>query len=211
MAHYGTLRDYRFETTDTDDIRGTTVYGRDDDKLGKIDDVIFDHSTGNIRYAVIDTGGWLSSKKFLVPPDRLRQSAKHEDDFQTNLTKKQIQSFPPYNEKDVESEDSWKDYEDRYKAAWDDGPVMHRKGSDHAITPTPDELPPVVDQPVDYDREVVDRRVIPATANEVNIPSSGAGLGDRWSGFEDMLRENRTRLTTSCSVCKIDSTRKDAA
>ena len=72
MAHYGTLREYRFSDTDAvkDDIRGSSVYGVDDDKLGKIDDVIFDHSNGNIRYAVIDTGGWLHHHKFIVPADR---------------------------------------------------------------------------------------------------------------------------------------------
>ena len=79
MAHYGTLRDYRFADLDTDeDIRGAHVYGRDDEKLGKIDDVIFDHTTGNIRYVVIDTGGWLSSKKFIVPAERLTGSVKQD-------------------------------------------------------------------------------------------------------------------------------------
>ena len=48
MTHIGTLRDYRFTNVDeaTDDIRGAKVYGLDDEKLGKIDDVIFDHATG---------------------------------------------------------------------------------------------------------------------------------------------------------------------
>jgi len=78
MAHYGTLRDYRFQNPDEirDDVRGAKVYGINDEKLGKIDDVIFDHTTGEIRYVVIDTGGWLSSKKFILPPAQLRQSAK---------------------------------------------------------------------------------------------------------------------------------------
>src|SRR5689334_282896 len=80
MPHYGMLRDYRF-TQDIDDIRGATLYGVDHDKLGKIDDVIFDHDSGTIRYAVVDTGGWLKSKKFLVPADRIRPDAEHEDDF----------------------------------------------------------------------------------------------------------------------------------
>ena|SRR5215813_4998824 len=93
MGHYGTLRDYPFQNTDEtrDDVRGAKVYGINDEKLGKIDDVIFDHSTGEIRYAVIHIGGWLWSKKFIVPPDRLRQSAKHEGDFQTDLTRAQIE------------------------------------------------------------------------------------------------------------------------
>jgi uncharacterized protein YrrD len=66
MSHYGLLRDYRFEDLNTtDDIRGAHVYGRDDEKLGKIDDVIFNHSTGSIKYVVVDAGGWFSSNKFL--------------------------------------------------------------------------------------------------------------------------------------------------
>src|SRR3954470_7964948 len=85
MAHYGTLKDTAFEAGE--DIRGAHLYGSNEEKLGKIDDVIFDHSTGDIRYAVVDTGGWLHSKKFLVPVDGIRASAKNEDDFETNLSK----------------------------------------------------------------------------------------------------------------------------
>src|SRR5579864_7753561 len=103
MAHYGLLRNYRFAES-TDDIRGTTLYGRNDEKLGKIDDVIFDHSTGNVRYVVVDTGGWLKSKKFIVPADRLTVSSEHEKDFAAPLTKEQIETFPPYDESDLESE-----------------------------------------------------------------------------------------------------------
>lgn len=94
MAHYGTLKDTVI-TTPSEDIRGAHVYGVNDDKLGKIADVIFDHSTGDIRYAVVDTGGWLHSKKFLVPADGLRASVKHDGDFESNLSKQQIESFPP--------------------------------------------------------------------------------------------------------------------
>ena len=109
MPHYGTLRDYRFPDTDeaADDIRGSSLYGRDGEKLGKVDDVIFDHASGGIRYVVVDTGGWLSSKKFIVPPDRLHSSAKHRDDFEVNLTKQQIEGFPPYKDSDVSSEEDW--------------------------------------------------------------------------------------------------------
>src|SRR5579864_3977362 len=78
MAHYGTLKDLRVAEA-ADDIRGSHLYGLNDEKLGKIDDVIFDHSSGNIRYIVVDTGGWLSSKKFIVPAEGLRASAKHNN------------------------------------------------------------------------------------------------------------------------------------
>lgn len=64
----------------------------------KIDDVIFDHSSGAVQYIVVDTGGWLSSKKSIVPAQQLRCSAKHENNFEVNLTKQQVESFPPYDE-----------------------------------------------------------------------------------------------------------------
>jgi sporulation protein YlmC with PRC-barrel domain len=208
MAHYGTLRDYRFADLDTDeDIRGAHVYGRDDEKLGKIDDVIFDHTTGNIRYVVIDTGGWLSSKKFIVPAERLTGSAKHEDDFQINANKQQIEAFPPYNEDDVRNEDRWKDYEKRYKAAWHDGPVQHRKGSDHDITPTPDEMPEepgsIGSQLSIQEQRELSSRIIPAADNEVTIQNSAVGIGSRWLTFEDRLRQHRRDITQSCTTCSV--------
>src|SRR5512146_3151306 len=135
MAHYGVLRDYRFEGQTLDDIRGANIYNPNDDKLGKIDDVIFDHTTGIIRYVVVDTGGWLSSERFIVPADRLRRSAKHADHFEVDLTKDQIKSFPSYDEETVESSERWQDYEMRYRAAWTDSPVQHRQGSDRNVTP----------------------------------------------------------------------------
>src|SRR5436190_19176893 len=97
MAHYGTLKNAPI-TEANEDIRGAHIYGLNDEKLGKIDDVIFDHSSGDIRYVVVDTGGWLSSNKFIVPADQIRPSAEHEDDFAIDLSKEQIESFPAYNE-----------------------------------------------------------------------------------------------------------------
>ncbi len=137
MAHLGRLHGYQFTTgSDIDDIRGSSVYGLEDKKLGKLDDVIFEHTTGDIRYAVVDTGGLLSSKKFIVPADRLTPSTDHENDFTVNLTKEQIEAFPPYDENAVDQQDRWTDYENRYRAAWIDSPVQHRAGSDKNVTPT---------------------------------------------------------------------------
>jgi hypothetical protein len=48
--------------------------------------VIFDHSSVDIRYVVVDTGGWASKKKFLVPAEAVRISAKHKNDFDVDLT-----------------------------------------------------------------------------------------------------------------------------
>jgi hypothetical protein len=139
MAKNGMLRDYRFTET-AEDIRGSNLYGNGDEKLGKIDDVIFDHFTGQINYVVVDTGGWLSTKKFIVPAGRLRVSREHEGDFAVDLTKAQVEGFPPYKDTDLESDEQWADYEGRYRSKWEADPVMHRVGTDRNITPTTQQM-----------------------------------------------------------------------
>jgi hypothetical protein len=208
MPHYGLLRDYRFDDLGTEeDIRGASVYGRDDDKLGKIDDVIFDHSTGNIRYVVVDTGGWFSNKKFLVPPHRLHSSAEHDGDFAVNLDKAQIEALPRYNESEIESEDTWKKYEKRYDEAWHAGPVQHRKGSDRDVTPTAEEMPAepgsIGSQLSPSEQAELSSRIIPAASDEVTISSSAVGIGSRWLTFENRLRQRRRDITQRCTTCTV--------
>ncbi|HTL52384.1 MAG TPA: PRC-barrel domain-containing protein, partial [Planctomycetota bacterium] len=186
--HFGTLRDYRFTDVEGDDVRGSKVYGVNDEKLGKIDDVIFDHTNGNVRYAVVDTGGWLSSHKFLVPPDGLKASSRHENDFETLLTKEQIETFPPYNESDLDDEKRWNDYEGRYRSKWEASPVMHRAETDRNVTPTTDQIRDLDDDtasglPVSG-RQIVTstpERLVPPTGDGVEIQNSASGIGGRWS------------------------------
>ncbi|MCU1285178.1 MAG: PRC-barrel protein [Acidobacteriales bacterium] len=139
MAIYSNLRDYKFGESG-EDIRGSKVYGSDGEKLGEIDDVIFDNKAGDVRYVVVDTGGWLTSKKFVVPARQI-MTREVDDDFRVNLTKEQVQKLPQYRESDVESDEQWSDYESRYEASWSDSPVMHREGSTHTITPDATEMP----------------------------------------------------------------------
>lgn len=229
MAHYGTLKN--IEIAATEDIRGSHVYGMNDEKLGKIDDVIFDHSSGDIRYAVVDTGGWLSSKKFLVPVEALRTSAKHEDDFESNLTKQQIERFPSYQESDLESESKWSDYEGRYRSKWVTDPVMHRAETDRNVTPTTKQATgnfqseqaaaaahgspmrsPVTSasgpRAVEADLEAAARpteRAVPAGTDTVVISSNAVGIGGRWDTFQSRLRERRKEAVVSCRTCSGES------
>jgi sporulation protein YlmC with PRC-barrel domain len=87
---YTTLRDYRFDRN-IDHVRGSAVYGSGDEKIGKIADIVFDSNNREIRYLVIDTGGWLRTRRLLLPPEELRPSVEHENDFSVNLTKAQIE------------------------------------------------------------------------------------------------------------------------
>lgn len=217
MAQCGMLRDYRF-TNDSEDIRGSELYGLDDEKLGKIDDVIFDHSTGNIRYIVVDTGGWLSTKKFVVPAEHLRASREHKDDFAVELSKQQVEAFPPYDESYLESDEQWTDYERRYRAQWKADPVMHRTGTDRDITPATYQMEgnqsseraadkasgakdaaaatgnEVSSQPALEDDGAFETGGFAASTDTVEISDSANGIGPRWDTFQDRLRERRKEV-----------------
>jgi hypothetical protein len=220
MANYGMLRNYRF-TDAAEDIRGAKLYGLDDEKLGKIDDVIFDHSEGTIRYVVVDTGGWLSTKKFIVPADRLRPSAEHDDAFAVNLTKAQVESFPPYSETDLESDEQWSDYEGKYRSKWETNPVMHRAETDRNITPTTQQMqgtsrsaPVASISPENTDTaEIEDTEFIQpgfaAGTSTVEIDNTAVGIGPRWDTFQDRLRERRKEvINTGTSGRREDEYRK---
>ncbi len=141
MAHLGTLGKYRFQDN-VDDVRGTDVYGRDNEKLGTVDDVIFDHDTCEIQHIVVDTGGWLSSRKFTIPAERV--SIRDGGDLETDLTRDQVEHrFPKYEDRVYEDRERWTDYDNRHRDAYSEtGGVLHKEGSPNIITPDPDEMPP---------------------------------------------------------------------
>ncbi|MGA9543116.1 MAG: PRC-barrel domain-containing protein [Candidatus Sulfotelmatobacter sp.] len=207
MAKHGLLGNYRF-TDAAEDIRGSKLYGLNDEKLGKIDDVILDHFTGLIHYVVVDTGGWLTTKKFIVPADRLRVSAEHKDDFSVPLTKEQVESFPPYQEVDLESDAQWSDYEGRYRSKWEADPVMHRAGTDRNVTPTTQQMPgnSAANRAADLaaanntDTGALTEGGFAASTDSVVISQSANGIGPRWDVFQDRLRERRKQVITTGST-----------
>jgi len=214
MAHYGTLRDYRF-TNAAEDIRGSKLYGLKDEKLGKIDDVIFDHFTGLISYVVVDTGGWLSTKTFIVPAGRLRTSTEHKDDFVVDLTKAQVEAFPPYNEADLESEQRWVDYEGRYRSKWEADPVMHRTGTDRNITPTTQQMPGnspserAAAVSAEENTDAFTEGGFAASTDTVVISQGAMGIGPRWDTFQNRLRERRKEvINTGSALENTDKLRK---
>jgi sporulation protein YlmC with PRC-barrel domain len=215
MARYGTLGDYRFADTKeaASDIRGSKVYGPKDEKLGTIDDVIFDESTGSIVFMVVDTGGWLSSNKFIVPPEQVRPSMQHEDDFLVDLSKKQIEDFPPYDGKAVSSDDRWAEYEKSYRSKWVDSPVMHREATDRNITPTTKQQVGAGSGTIpasDADTAEIDARAVVAPVHkEATMEVSPAGPSLRWTAFEDTLRQRREEvLQSSIENAKADDAKR---
>ena len=203
MARYGTLGDYRFSDTEeaASDIRGSKVYGPGDEKLGEIEDVVFDEATGAIIFVVVDTGGWLSSKKFVVPPDAIRPSVQHENDFLVDLTKQQVESFPPYDGGALTTEEKWADYEKWYRAKWVENPVMHREATDRNVTPTTKQqvgagsgtIPASGEDIEELDEETD----VTPVRTEMTMDVDPSGPSPRWTTFEDTLRQRREDVLQS--------------
>jgi sporulation protein YlmC with PRC-barrel domain len=142
MPHYGILRDHKME--DVDDLRGADVYGVNDEKLGTIDDVIFDHSSGDIRYIVLKTGGLLSRKKVMVPANRVEPYGNHDDKFYAELDKERLEMLPEFKEDTMKAQGDWSTYEKDYEKRWNDG-VMYNKNTGRIITaPHEEEVSPTI-------------------------------------------------------------------
>jgi len=125
---------------DVDDLRGAEVYGVNDEKLGTIDDVIFDHSSGDIRYIVLKTGGLLSRKKVMVPANRVEPYGNHDDKFYAELDKERLEMLPEFNDDTLKTEGDWAQFEKNYEERWNDGTVMYNKNTGRLITPPPEDV-----------------------------------------------------------------------
>jgi hypothetical protein len=169
MSSLETLRDYRF-SSDIDDVRGANIYGRDLEVLGTIADVIFDRDTGYVRYAIVDTGGWLESRKFLVPAEQVQPHPENREEFLVDLTREQVQQLPVFSEELIESEDRWREYEQKFSdvALW---PPVAIADSSAAALRSPMGTPP-----------------------EVAGSKTTAEVRRRWAIFQESLKRDRERL-----------------
>ena len=132
MPHFGILREYRFD--DIQDVRGSEVYGVNDEKLGTIDDVVFDHSTGDIRYVVLKTG-LLSSKRVIVPANRIDSYGNHEDKFYADLDKERLEMLPEFQDNTLKSQQDWTIYEKEYESRLNNGAILYNKDTGRIVTP----------------------------------------------------------------------------
>src|ERR1700722_18529974 len=141
MAHNGTLGTEPV-SDEIPDIRGTGVPGPDGAVLGTVDDVIFDHDIMEIRYLVVNSGGWLDAGTFLLAAEDISVDQSNADGLGTEATPEQIERSPQYDEKSLNSDDEWKKYENEFRNYWEEGAAMHRKDSPDRIITPPEELAP---------------------------------------------------------------------
>ncbi len=230
MAHFGNLGS-RQVSGDVQDIRGTVLRDSNDQKLGTVDDLIFDHDTMEIRYLVLDSEGWLQGGRFLLPVERVSADRNHEDGLTTDATRSEIKASPEYDQVSLDSDQAWKKYEQEFKKYWDDKPIMHIKGSDRIITP-PEE--PAAAQPEatttsgtgsqERTREINAAQLFPERmadilsdpapdSSKVTLKPKSVARAEEaasgvtllkprwWESFENYLRENKSDIQGNCSQC----------
>ena len=111
------LRDSRNQSQ-LSGIIGSSVLGLNNEKLGTIDDVVYDPETSSVGYAVVESGGWLSSDKFLVPADRLSRYEDRDDVYYLPVTRDAIGKLPAFDSNILDSEDRFRPFEARYRNYW---------------------------------------------------------------------------------------------
>lgn len=93
----------------SDKVEGTAVYNQAGDKLGSIDDLMIDKVSGQVRYAVMEFGGFLGmgTDRYPVPWSMLKYDTS-QDGYVVPLDKSQLSGAPRYND------DAVPDYDEAY-------------------------------------------------------------------------------------------------
>ena len=88
----------------SDKVEGTTVYNTAGDKLGSIDDLMIDKRTGQVRYAVLEFGGFLGmgTDRYPLPWNMLRYDTTR-DGYIVPIDKARLERAPRYTDSDQPS------------------------------------------------------------------------------------------------------------
>lgn len=110
-----TYPDYRntFSDNNLSHLDDYSVYAQDEDKVGTVEDGLFDDTTGRFRYLIVDTGVWIFGKKVLLPIGKAQFDNENKRVYVHGLTKEQVEHLPEYEEKEVDY-----DYEERVRGVY---------------------------------------------------------------------------------------------
>lgn len=198
MPHYGSLSQHRF-STEADDVRGSPVYDAADQKLGEIEDIIFDHSTGVIHYAVLATADSLPAARILLPARHIRSFLSVQDAFSIDITRRQAASLPAYEPTLLHSAAEWAAYEQQYKDAWNGLRRETVVGLGSLGEEVAEEVPRRPEDTGEVPGEP-DAGGLGSLGEEVPA-SSDTARSRRWAGFEELLKRNRVDVTARCPSC----------
>ncbi|ARU06050.1 photosystem reaction center subunit H [Comamonas serinivorans] len=85
-----------------DKVQGTKVYNANGEKLGSIETVMIEKISGQVRYAVLEFGGFLGmgTEQYPLPWDVLKYDT-NIGGYVVPLTKEQLENAPHYSKNSV--------------------------------------------------------------------------------------------------------------
>jgi sporulation protein YlmC with PRC-barrel domain len=105
----------------SDKVEGTSVYNANGDKLGSIDDLMIDKYSGNVRYAVMEFGGFLGmgTDRYPLPWSMLKYDTGVEG-YVVPVSKLQLEKAPRYapTETPEYSDEYGRKVHDYYGVSW---------------------------------------------------------------------------------------------
>jgi sporulation protein YlmC with PRC-barrel domain len=94
-----TIDDTSLDVISSDKVEGTEVYDTAGEKLGSIDDLMIDKRSGEIRFAVIEFGGFLGMGTDRYPlPWRVLRYSNEMGGYVVPLAKAALENAPKYRE-----------------------------------------------------------------------------------------------------------------
>ena len=97
-----TMNDTDLAIISSDKVEGASVYDTGGHKLGSIDDLMVDKLSGQVRYAVMEFGGFLGmgTERFPIPWKVLKYSNSHNG-YIVPLNKAVLDKAPRYAEGEI--------------------------------------------------------------------------------------------------------------
>ena len=96
-----TSTDTQHDVISSEKVEGTTVYNTAGDKLGSIDDLMIDKRSGEVRYAVLEFGGFLGMGTDRYPlPWKMLKYDTSKDGYVVPLDKTTLERAPKYGTDD---------------------------------------------------------------------------------------------------------------
>ena len=118
------------------DYDGLNVMGPDEERIGEVDGFIVDAQAGRLHYLVVDTGGWFSSRRVLIPVGHARL-ADESRLLRLDVTRSALSRYPDFREDRFRefSDEDLKRFEERMDAACcPDEPAADQYGAQRHYT-----------------------------------------------------------------------------
>lgn len=100
------------------DLDGLDVRSADDEKLGEIDGFLVDSGSGRVLYTVVDSGGWFTSRRFLLPIGHATLD-RDRSALRVDVSRESLRHYPEFDERGFSTltDEDLRSYEQRMGSA----------------------------------------------------------------------------------------------